>query len=437
MARWFFESLVVFLMVVSIYLAAPVTQMLDSKYVLVVSQSLIDHGSFKLDPYFGDLKDYSGEPIPHGMHVVNQHVYYWFPDGPAILSVPYVAMMNLFGISAIDAEGRWAPDLEERMQRGLAAILTAGLVVLLFRCARFWLPTGWSLAVAAVAAFGTSLFSSASRGLWSLTWGTFLLGAVVLMLARLERGKNENPYLLATLLSWTYFARPTNSISVLLVSVFILLYHRRLFIRYAATGIAWGAVFAFYSMYNFGTLLPTYYRQGLGKGDPLWYALSGVLMSPSRGLLVFSPIFILTFYLVIRYRKNLRSKRLCWLAAAGFCGHLLLVSLSPDWIGGHCYGPRLMTDALPWLIMMTILGIDAATGRRISGGSGSLHGFSGAAFLFVAVVLISFSFFTHARGAFVPAVHEWNVVPERIEKNRARVWSWRNPQFLIGLGRTE
>ena len=437
MVRWY-ETVSVFLLVVLVYLAAPTTQMLDSKYVLVVSQSLIDNGSFKLDPYFGGLDDYSGVNIPHGMHVVNRHVYYWFPDGPAVLSVPYVAMMNLFGVSAMNADGSWANDAEARMQRGLAAILTAGIVVFLYRCARYRLPIGWSLAIAAVAAFGTSLFSSASRGLWSLTWGTFLLGAVVLMLVRQEQGRNSNPYLLATLLSWSYLVRPTNSINVILVSLFILLCHRRLFVRYAATGVAWGAAFVCYSLYNFGTLLPTYYRLGLGKGDPFWYALSGTLLSPSRGLLVFSPVFLLTFYLVIRYRKSLRDNRLCWLATAGFCMHLMLISFSPEWIGGHCYGPRLMTDSLPWLFLMSIFGIEALVAeRRAMGAAGSARFQSGLTLFLVAVIFTAFSFFTHAWGAFVPAAHGWNVVPQYIGKNPARVWDWRNPQFLFGRGNKE
>ena len=110
MVRWYSESAAVFLLTVLVYLAVPTTQMLDSKYVLVVSQSLIDHGSFKLDPYiFGDSGDHSGVKVPHGMHVVNGHVYYWFPDGPAVLSVPYVAIMNMFGMSAIHSKGGWNP----------------------------------------------------------------------------------------------------------------------------------------------------------------------------------------------------------------------------------------------------------------------------------------------------------------------------------------
>ncbi|MFN2514222.1 MAG: hypothetical protein ABR568_22760, partial [Pyrinomonadaceae bacterium] len=84
------------------------------------------------------------------------------------------------------------------------------------------------------------------------------------------------------------------------------MYHRRLFIPYATVGAAWFSAFAVYSWYHFSQVLPNYYfvYQHFGS-TPLWLALLGNLISPSRGLLVFVPVLFFVSYLLLRYRAAL------------------------------------------------------------------------------------------------------------------------------------
>src|SRR5581483_6043782 len=146
-----------------------------------------------------------------------------------------------------------------------------------------------------------------------------------------------------------------------------------------------------------------YYRVQHMLGSPwYWTALAGDLISPSRGFLIYSPFFLVVFYLLIRYRRDVVSRDLCLLAAAIVVAHILLIADLPIWWGGTCYGPRFITDVIPWLMLLTILAIDVA--RRSAA-------FSRATLPAVAGLLLAFSVFTHARGAFSFDTLLWTDTP--------------------------
>jgi hypothetical protein len=431
------HQLVLFACVVTVYLAAPVVQMLDSKYTLVVSQNLIERQTFKLDHYFSGVDDFNTIKLPHGMVVANSHVYYFFPDGPSLLSVPYVAFMRQFGIQPVDQGLHWNPDVEARMQRGLAALLTAGIVTAIYGMARYYLTSWISWIVALTFAFGTSLLSSASRGVWSLTWGTFLLSLALWLLVRAERTGRLSPVLLATVLSWAYFSKPTFSTSILAVTVYMLLHHRDRLLQYVLTGTCWGLAFLGYSFYNFGKPLPIYYSLPLFAGESgFWEGLAGALLSPSRGLFVYSPFLVLVLWLLVRHCKIIASPRLAALSGVVFIFHAVVIGASPNWWGGHCYGPRLMTDALPWLALLAILALEARQRVNVSSaGSITAQGSLRQNVMFAALMLplIAFSLFVNYRGAFSHEVHNWNTQPDYINYNSPRMWDWCDAQFLKGL----
>src|SRR5438876_970106 len=127
------------------------------------------------------------------------------------------------------------------------------LTLILFLTARLILPPGWSVLVALGGALGTQVYSTASRALWSETWGIFLLGLVVLLLVAYETGRHRfHPVLLASLLSWSYFVRPTFVLAILAITFYVLIFHRRFFLSYALTGAAWFSGFIYYSWSHFG-----------------------------------------------------------------------------------------------------------------------------------------------------------------------------------------
>jgi hypothetical protein len=426
----------IFIVTLFMFLLSPVHQIADSNYSMLVSESLLHHGSFALDHYTipGLNSSLPTEPIPdykpYQLHVKEGHIHYYFPVGSSVLSVPYVAVMNLVGISAINDKGVFDYTGEKHIEASLAALLMAALAALFFFTSRLLLPLTWSVLIALGGALGTQVFSTASRGLWSDTWGIFLLGIVVWMLVANERGTRAlNPILLASLLAWTYFVRPTYCIPIIAISVYLLVSYPSLFKRYAMTGGAWFAGFILYSWYHFGQMLPDYYQANRLTFDYFWVAFAGNLVSPSRGLLIFVPALAFIVYLLVRYAKELPHRRLVVLALSVIIVHLIAVAGFFPWWGGHCYGPRYTTGLVPWFVLLSILAVKAAlTAQEKYHSKGATLGWKMECI--VGFLLLLCSVVINGNGAVNRRTSNWNLRPVNIDERPERVWDWRDPQFL-------
>jgi hypothetical protein len=430
-----------FIFVLLIFWFSPLRVMADSHYSMLVSQSLIKHGSFALDGYKVPrlyewvTEDHIVDGNVYQLEWIDGRIYYFFPPGSSVLSTPFVALMNAFGISASNPDGTYSPEGELEIESSLASILMAALAVIFFLKSRLVLPTGWSLIIAAGGALGTQVWSTASRVLWNDTWAILLLGIVVLMLFAHETGRHRlNPLLLASLLSWMYFVRPTNAIQIICLTVYLFIFHRRLFLPYLITGALWLAGFIIYSWSNFGQWRPNYYRTSRLKFDQFWTAMAGNLLSPSRGLLIYVPVLFFVIYLLVRYRRQLGYPRLVMLALAIFVGHLVISSGFYPWHGGGCFGPRYMTGLVPWLVLLAILGVKAMLSWRETQGA-KWSTLKWRTQLVAGSLLLALSIFIHARGAVSHETWRWNAWPVTIDEQPGRVWDWRQPQFLAGLVR--
>jgi hypothetical protein len=427
---------IIFAVTLLTFLISRVHQLADSKYSMIVSQSLIEHGSFALDHYAlprlerKERGDYVLNGDIYQLEWINNHLYYYLPPGSSILSVPYVALMNVFGISAVNEDGTYNIEGDLKLQVSLAALLMAMLASIFYFTSRLVLPRGWSVLIALGSTWGTQVWSTASRALWSDTWGIFLLGVVVWMLLAEAAGKYRlRPRLLASLLAWMYFVRPTYAVPILAITVYMLVYHRRLFVWYAVTGILWLAGFIAYSWHNFGQLLPNYYVASRLTFSSFGEALAGNLISPARGLLVYVPVLFFVAYLLVRYRKSLIFPRLALLALSIIVAHWIITSGFPHWYGGHSYGPRLMTGVVPWLVLLGAFGVQAMLTeceKRVSvkrPASWRRQNALGAALLLVSMII-------NALGATEHATSLWNIRPVDVDQQPARIWDWRHPQFL-------
>ena len=416
---------------------SPVRGTTDTRYSMLVSQSLLDHGSFRLD-YYGVPRSEAGTTDgrvtgghAYQLELARGHVYYYFPPGSSVLSVPFVAVMNLFGTSAAEPDGSYSNKDEERILKYLAALLMATLAAIFFYTARLMLPAGWSSLIALGGALGTQVWSTASRVVWADTWAILLLGVVVWVLLAHETGRHRlRPALMASLLAWMYFARPTNSIPIAAITIYMLISHRRCFAVYAATGALWFAGFAAYAWVNFGRLLPTYYQAERLQFNNFWLAVVGNLVSPSRGLLIYVPAVLFVAYLLLRYRRTLLHPRLAILSAVIVTAHLLAISGFDTWYGGGCYGPRYTTGTVPLFVLPAVLGmralLDRARERVVPPRSVRAQLAAGA-------ILLGLSVIINGRGAISPATWKWNVWPVNVDERPERVWEWRYPQFMAGL----
>jgi hypothetical protein len=195
--------------------------------------------------------------------------------------------------------------------------------------------------------------------------------------------------------------------------------HREDFIAYAVTLVLWLAAFVGYSWSVFGTVIPPYYMASRLQFHEIVLPLAVNLISPGRGLLAFVPITLFVLYIAARYRKQLAYRGLAVFAFAQIVALAIAVSTNKSWTAGWSYGPRYFTDAIPWFVLLAILGLDAM--RRAPGASRHMLEIAGAIFLLAVSVAVN------ARGAWSFAGMDWNPVEQH------GMFDWRYPQFMAGL----
>src|SRR5258708_3197139 len=229
-------QIILFLFALTVFLAAPVIQASDSRYTILLSECLLQHHTFALDTY--SLPQPQVPEFPRSVKEASVyqlvrargHTTYYYPQAGSVLSIPFVAVANAFGLSAATPAGELNFRGEVVIERIVASLLMAALTCVIFHTALMMLPVRWSIVVAVGGALGTQILSTTSRGLWSQTWQILVLGILVdALLSREHRGTRMHPVWIATLVAWVYFTRPTGSIAIVTVSVYVLLFLRPYF----------------------------------------------------------------------------------------------------------------------------------------------------------------------------------------------------------------
>ncbi len=431
----------VFVSTFLIFSLSPNRQVIDSKYTLLVSHSLLEHGSFALEGYKipNLLPKQDSQTLQANLYQLewkDSHLYYYMPPGSCVLSVPFIALAKVFGTSVANDEQTYRARRDIQMQGFLASLLMASLVAVIFYTSQLLLPVGWSLLIAFGSGLGTQVWSTASRALWAETWGMLLLGIVIFMLLAQAVAKHTlHPVLLATLLSWMYFARPTNSVLIAAITVYLLISHifsLKSWILYIVTGVVWLSGFLTYSFYHFSWWLPRYYELSRLSFGTFWEAMLGNLISPSRGLLIFVPVLFFVGYLLIQHWPQIAFRKLVVLSLVVIVGHLIVISGFVPWHGGGCFGPRYTAGLVPWFALLSVLAIKGMRKARATPREASNFRSSNLSF-WVGGILLAFSILINARGAVSPATLWWTNVPENVDIHPAKVWDWTYPQFLAGL----
>ena len=219
-----------------------------------------------------------------------------------------------------------------------------------------------------------------------------------------------------------FFVRPTSVVSAAAVGLYLLMRNRRGLTVYAFMGAAWMGAFFLWSRTVFGTMWPPYYHPSRLDFDGFWLALVGHLVSPSRGLLVVVPVSLVVLWLCVRWVPRSPLRSLAWVGAFAFAANLVIVSGFWKWWGGHCFGPRLLTDSVPWLFLVAVIGFSEFL-KAADEAPGSRFAWTRVA----AGVLLAVSVVINGIGANSTAAWAWNAT---VDGDPEHVWSWRRLQFL-------
>src|SRR5262249_30148239 len=152
------------------------------------------------------------------------------------------------------------------------------------------------------------------------------------------------------------------------VALYLLRYRSRVWVRFASVAAVGLSLFLVWSLYFYGTPTPPYYAAGRLDPTDFAEAFAANLISPARGLLPVLPHLLFRPYLLVRYPPG-SHRAIALLAIVVSAGHLVVASAYPHWWGGHSFGPRLQTDALPWLALLGVIGVESWLGARAEAGA--------------------------------------------------------------------
>jgi hypothetical protein len=347
------------------------------------------------------------------------------------------------------ALAKWAGADLRTSTRGLTLLSTtlinAGSVALVWRLLADLVSTRRAQITLVVAyALGTGVWSVATRAMWQHGPAMLVLAGALVCFTRPPRAAR---WLLGSALLGLMVAnRPGNAVLVAPIVVWCALRlwrERRALVApwlvvaalpivalLVYSHVVWGDVINLpivallvYSHVVWGDVINLgqgHHWRGVDDGDGgrdgnLLVSLGGLLLSPSRGLLIYSPFFLFALVAAWRIARGRTGDGLARALVAGVTLLLLLVGSWHMWWGGWSFGYRLLLDAAPALIVLSAYGYEhvAATMAR-----GRL--------IFVATVALAV--FVHGLGAFFYPCG-FNLLPDNIDQNTARLWSVTDNQI--------
>lgn len=427
-----------------------VVQMCDSAYSLVTAEQLLKTGSLDLrscvpaDPEKRKLMpgwipghdlpyQFMRHPNPNDLSG-SQAVYYGYPLGSTVLAMPWVRhYVNDRGLTTLRPDGVPDYQAEGEMQVRIASRVSALVVVLMYAVCRFLCPPLVAFGIAAGFAFASPVWSTLARALWSHTWMVFWLTAaigVMLTARRIQHPTWRTDALLGlgmgTCLFWMGFCRQHAVVSAVGIGLYLLVHHRRMLALSIGFGLVWSSALVAVSMHTFGTAIPpTVYQPGAIDGKDVLNRFAWLLVSPSRGLLVYCPYMLVVGVMLFAFRRHLAGAGLLLPTGVAVGLHTAIFSCYNGWHAGTSFGPRYFCDVLPWFVLATAL---AARGALEAPGMMWRKGLLAA----LLVAGYAWGYWVHSRGAKSQSVWWWNFRAIAVGEEAA-VKEWRHPQFLAGI----
>ena len=416
---------IVIVMVAAIYIVSPVTTSTDSAWTFHVAASILQQHNVNLDEY-RPLMDLS---VDYRLRQVNGHIYSYYPVATPLLVTPAVWLINALYPLAYPADFysyllAHAPDMRTaRLEKLIAAVIVAAAAGLMYLVGRRELIVAKSLLITFIFAFATSMWSTASRALWQHgPSALFLLLALYLLPKARER---KSLFLwIGLILGFSYLIRPTNSLAVGFIGLYVLLNYRRDTWLYVLGLILVFIPYITQNWFTYGNPLPPYSYQlfeRLSTPGVFGEALAGTLISPARGLFVFSSVFLFSIYGAwLRIRNRMAINNLDVYLAGILLMHWVMTSLFEDWGGAWSIGPRYFVDVIPLLVYFLIPVVQTPALASPTWRAA-----------FVGTILLSTFIQWHCSTSIDPFM--WNGKPRALVQAPERKWDWGDLQFLRGF----
>jgi hypothetical protein len=339
----------------------------------------------------------------------NDHVCSVFPPGMGLLALPFFAPFVLAG---------WAPlDLGLLVHGGhvVAAIVEILATLVLWSVLRRFATPRWSLTFVLLYFLATSVRTVASQALWQHSGVHLAVASALWLVLREEAVPLSRDLAAGLMLGLGAVVRQTTALVAVGLHGFR---PTRLLAMLAGVAIGIAPLLA-YNDLAFGSPL----EQGYGTktfATPIQTGLYGLLASPSRGLLVYTPYVVFAFFALLKAWRwpgevagRLRGLSVAWLAT------LVLYATYSEWWGGRVFGSRFLDDFAPVLFAALAWGTSVGMLRsRLA--------------RIVFALMAAWSFVLFQVAAFLYD-KSWDTLPVNVNDDPAKLFNWSDPQWLAVL----
>jgi len=367
----------------------------------LLAVTLVREGNFDFNEFFAE-----GEEMPYSFTFSGSRIVNLYSVVAGMVNVPVFFAADLAGI-----------DIEEKLlplnlvSMSLIAALSTVLMFHILLKKKF--SIGLSTLLAIVFASGTLVWSVTARGTWQHGPSIFFLSAGMLLFF------SENRKVFA----WAgfFFAlmcvnRPVNGLIVLPFYVYTFHRRRKDILPLLLTSLIPMAFLAWYSLEYWGSLL------SLGQGQSgkfttnPWLGIPGLLLSPARGLLVFTPVFIFSILYMVKDVFKKGGDILYRYLSVGFFLTLIIYTIWERWYAGHCFGYRYLSEYIPIMILFLAEGWSRYVKPKLW-----------TRILFGILFLLSI-YFNFLGAVIFPS--SFNNVPNNIDFNPDRLWTIQDTELL-------
>ena len=368
--------------------------------------SILLHGNFYLD----QLVTPGAKKTPYYLRESGGHYVSDYPVGAALIALPFYVPSIVSGVSP-------GSRVFSELEKVSAATIVALSALLLYMAATRVTADWMAMLIALIYAFGTSSLSVSSQALWQHGPAQIALAAAIYCLIRARDEPRWAGYA-GLPLAFEVITRPADALIAAPLGLYVLASYRREIWRFIAAAIAPMLFQLWYSAVYFGSPFriqfftePTSVGGQTVAPSGLWTTslangLAVAMLSPGRGLLFYSPIFILSLAgLALAWRKN--GDLLLRYLGVGTILTILLIAKWHKTSGGESFGPRLLADLTPILALALFPLADSIRNRR--------------ALAVTFAMLTAWSITANASGAFI-SYRGWN--QWALNDADKRLWLW-------------
>jgi hypothetical protein len=330
-------------------------------------------------------------------------------------------------------------------------ISTSLSVVIFYLCLNLKFNIPVALITSFIYAFATNTWTTSSQALWQHGASNLVTVSALLCLLKANRANQKEKHLLLILCGFFCGLLPGIRPTSLLFSITFITYSifaYRMDSLFLLIGLPSILTTLFWNLNRFGftfenlikpsnILIGRYavfsdsFLSSLYNFSPQQFCQSflGVLISPTRGLFIYSPVTLFAFPGANKVLKLARFGKDEKLISCLLIGSLIILfqfGFYTQWHGGWSYGPRLMTDLLPTMCFLIAYCLDhlfSLSENYLSQVSKIFR----VGVIGLLVITIIYSTFTQVVGSF--GFNPWDAVPVSSTIVQSRLWSWRDSQI--------